>query len=89
VNLRYFPELAAGRHDKPLVHELVQLKSRNVQFSTIWTGEASLHLFDHPYLEIGDLTPISVGAGFRFSFAFTVDDVVPLQDLRATTTVAT
>jgi hypothetical protein len=89
VNLRYFPELAAGRHNKPLIHELVQLKSRSVQFSTIWTGEASLTLFDHPHLEIGDLTPISVGAGFRFSFAFTVDDVVPLQDLRATTTVAT
>ena|SRR5688572_20997213 len=34
VNLRYFPELAAGKHDEPLIHELVQLKSRNVQFST-------------------------------------------------------
>jgi len=82
VNLRYFPELAAGKHDDPLIHQLVQLKSRDVRFSTIWTGDASLRIFEHPHLEIGDLAPISVGAGFRFSFAFTVDDVVPLKDLR-------
>jgi hypothetical protein len=82
VNLRYFPELAAGRHDQPLVHELVQLKSRDVHLSTMWTGDASLSIAEHPHLEIGDLAPVSVGAGFRFSFAFTVDDVVPLEDLR-------
>jgi acetoacetate decarboxylase len=89
VNVRYFPELAAGNHDKPLVHELVQLKSRNVQFSTMWTGDASLDVFTHPHLEIGDLAPVSVGAGFRFSFAFTVDDVVQLKDLRTPVAVAT
>src|SRR5262245_64731094 len=83
VNVRYFPELAAGKHGRPAVHELVQLKSRNVQFSKIWTGEAALRIFDHPHLEIGDLAPVSVGNGFRFSFAFTVDDVVQLKDLRA------
>jgi acetoacetate decarboxylase len=82
VNVRYFPTLQAGKHDEPAVHELVQLKSRDVQFSTIWTGDASLSILDHPHLEIGDLAPTSVGAGFRFSFAFTVDDVVPLKDLR-------
>jgi len=85
INVRYFPELTAGKHDQPAVHELVQLKSRNVQFSTIWTGEASLRIFDHPHLEIGDLAPVSVGNGFRFSFAFTVDDVVRLKDLRQST----
>src|SRR5262245_52007269 len=67
VNVRYFPELAAGKHDQPAVHELVQLKSRNVQFSPIWTGAASLRFLDHPYLELGDLAPVSVGAGYRFS----------------------
>lgn len=82
VNIRYFPELAAGRHEHPAVHELVQLKSRDVQFSTIWTGAAALRIDDHPHLEIGDLAPVSVGAGFRFSFAFTVDDVATLEDLR-------
>ena len=85
VNLRYFPELAGGKHDTPVINELVQLKSRNVQFSTIWTGEASLSVLAHPHQEIGDLAPVTVGAGFRFSFAFTVDDLVPLKDLRTST----
>jgi acetoacetate decarboxylase len=89
VNVRYFPELAAGRHDRPAVHELVQLKSRDVQFSTIWTGPAALGVADHPHLEVGDLAPVSVGAGFRFSFAFTVDDLAPLEDLRRAPTVET
>jgi hypothetical protein len=45
-NVRYFPDLAAGSHDRPSVHELVQLRSRNVQFSPIWKGDASLVFFD-------------------------------------------
>jgi acetoacetate decarboxylase len=83
VNVRYFPDLSAGRHDRPAVHELVQLKSRDVQFSTIWTGDATLTFFDHPSLELADLRPVRVTAGYRFSFAFTVDDLVHLRDLRA------
>jgi acetoacetate decarboxylase len=89
VNVRYFPELAAGKHDTPAVHELVQLRSRDVQFSTVWTGDAELRLFDHPHLELADLAPVTVGAGFRFSFAFTVDDVALLKDLRAPVAAAT
>jgi acetoacetate decarboxylase len=84
-NVRYFPDLAAGAHDRPTVHELVQLKSRNVQFSTIWKGRASLTFFDHPSLEVIDLRPTRVVAGYRFSFAFTVDDIVHVRDLRADT----
>ena len=82
VNVRHFPELAAGRHDRPAVHELVQLKSRDVQISPIWKGEASLQYFDHPYLELPSLRPIKVGAGYRFSCALTVDDLILLRDLR-------
>jgi acetoacetate decarboxylase len=82
VNVRYFPELAAGRHDRPAVHELVQLKSRDVQVSPIWKGEAQLGFLEHPTIELPALRPVSVGAGYRFSFALTVDDLVPLRDLR-------
>ena len=80
-NVRYFPDLAAGAHDRPSVHELVQLKSRNVQFSPIWKGDASLTLFDHPSSELADLRPTRVIAGYRFSFAFTVDDLVHVRTL--------
>ncbi len=82
VNTRYFPELVAGKHDLPAVHELVQLKSRDVQISPIWKGEAALQVFEHPYLELPDLRPTAVVAGYRFSFALTVDDLLPLRDLR-------
>jgi acetoacetate decarboxylase len=83
VNVRHFPELVAGRHDLPAVHELVQLKSRDVHVSSIWKGEASLHFLDHPYLELPALRPVKVRAGYRFSCALTVDDLVVLRDLRA------
>jgi acetoacetate decarboxylase len=82
VNTRYFPELVAGKHEQPAVHELVQLKSRDVQVSPIWKGEASLNMFAHPCLELPDLQPTAVIAGYRFSFALTVDDLLPLRDLR-------
>jgi acetoacetate decarboxylase len=82
VNVRYFPELAAGRHERPAVHELVQLKSRDVMMSTVWKGEATLAVFDNPYLELPELRPTEVLAGYRFSFALTVDDLVLLRDLR-------
>jgi len=82
-NVRYLPDLAAGAHDRPAVHELVQLRSRDVQFSPIWKGAASLTFFDHPTLELDELRPLRVLAGYRFSFAFTVDDLVHVRDLRA------
>jgi acetoacetate decarboxylase len=84
VNVRHFPELVAGKHDQPAVHELVQLKSRDVRISPIWKGEAELTIFDHPYLELPELRPLRVLAGYRFSCALTVDDLILLQDLRNT-----
>lgn len=82
VNTRYFPELAAGRHDLPAVHELVQLKSRDVGISPVWKGGATLNFFEHPFLELSALWPTAVGAGYRFSFALTVDDLLLLRDLK-------
>lgn len=82
VNVRHFPELALANRAHAAVHELVQLRSRNVQISPIWKGEAALRILDHPYLELPDLQPQTVLAGYRFSIALTVDDLAPLQDLR-------
>lgn len=82
VNTRYFPELVADKYERPAVHELVQLKSRDVRMSPIWKGSAALELFQHPYIELPDLRPTAVIAGYRFSFALTVDDLQPLRDLR-------
>lgn len=82
VNVRYYPELVAGRHDRPAVHELVQLKSRDVQVSQAWKGDAVLKVFDHPYCELPALRPLKTLAGYRFSCALTVDDLIVLRDLR-------
>lgn len=79
---RHFPELTAGKHDTPAVYELVQLKSRDVHIGTIWKGDAELKVFDHPYLELPALRPLKVIAGYRFPCALTVDDLIPLCDLR-------
>ncbi len=83
INIRHFPELVAGRHDRPAVCELVQLKSRDVHLSPIWKGEAILKILDHPHLELPELRPTRVIAGYRFSCALTIDDLVFLRDLRA------
>jgi acetoacetate decarboxylase len=82
VNVRHFPELIAGHHDQPAVHELMQLKSRDVQISPIWKGEATLNVLEHPYLELPALRPQKVVAGYRFSCALTVDDLILLRDLK-------
>ncbi len=82
VNTRHFPELVAGKHDRPAVYELVQLKSRDVHISPIWKGDADLTLFDHPYLELPEFRPVKVLAGYRFSSALIVDDLILLRDLR-------
>jgi acetoacetate decarboxylase len=82
VNTRHFPELVAGKHEQPAVYELVQLKSRDVHISPILKGDATLKFYDHPYLELPDLRPTKVLAGYRFSCALTVDDLLVLRDLK-------
>jgi hypothetical protein len=81
VNVRHFPRLAAGRHDDPQIHELVRSRSRDRSASDIWEGEASLELFDAPGEEHTLLAPVSVGRGYRFTFAYTVDDLETVKEL--------
>jgi acetoacetate decarboxylase len=81
VNVRYFPRLAAGRHDDPAVHELVRSRSRDRAVSEIWEGAASLDLSDAPGEEHTLLAPVSVDRGYRFTFAYTVDDLETVKEL--------
>jgi acetoacetate decarboxylase len=75
VNVRYFPRLSAGRHAEPQVHELVRARSRDRSVSAIWEGEATLSLFAAPGEEHTLLEPVDVARGYRFTFAYTVDDL--------------
>jgi acetoacetate decarboxylase len=75
VNVRHFARLAAGHHDDPAVHELVRARSRDRHVSQVWEGKAELELFDAPGEEHALLAPVRIGRGYRFSFAYTVDDL--------------
>jgi acetoacetate decarboxylase len=75
VNVRHFPRLAAGRHDDPAVHELVRARSRDRAVSEVWEGAASLELVEAPGEEHALLAPVRVARGYRFTFAYTVDDL--------------
>lgn len=81
VNVRHFPRLAAGRHDDPAVHELVRARSTNRDVSEIWEGPAELELFEAPGEEHSMLAPTSVERGYRFTFAYTVEDLETVRDL--------
>lgn len=81
VNVRHFPRLAAGHHDDPAVHELVKSRSRDRAVSEIWKGSAELELFDAPGEEHTLLAPVSVQRGYRFTFAYTVDDLETVRSL--------
>lgn len=82
VNLRHFPQLAAGAHETPAVHELVGARSRDRVVSPIWEGSATLELPDAGPEELSALRPVRIGKGFRFTFAYTVDDLATERDLR-------
>lgn len=81
VNARHFPRLEKGRHDEPAVHELVRSRSLDRSISEIWEGEATLEIFDAPAEEVSALAPVRVGRGFRFTLAYSVDDLETLTGL--------
>ena len=81
INRRHFPRLAAGRHSDPAVHELVRARSRDRSISAIHKGPATLELYPAPNEEHDALAPVRMGDGFRFQFAYTVDDLETVKSL--------
>ena len=81
VNVRHFPRLAAGRHDEPQVHELVRSLSRDRSASTVYAGEATLNIHAARGEEHHILAPVELGRGYRFTFAYTVDDLETVKEL--------
>ena len=81
VNARHFPRLEKDRHDEPAVHELVRSKAYDRSASEIWTGSATLDFHDAPNEELAALAPVRVGAGWRFTIGYSVDDLETLTEL--------
>jgi acetoacetate decarboxylase len=82
VNLLHCPRLAAGKRDKPAVHELVENVPHDVKIEQSWIGEGSLTLPMCRGEEVSDLAPVRCGKGMRASLAYIVDDLKTLKDLR-------
>ncbi len=81
INRRHFPRLEAGRWQQPAVHELVRARSSDRSISSIHEGAATLVLHAAPGEEHAELAPVRVGKGFRFQFAYTVDDLETVREL--------
>ncbi|HEY0390023.1 MAG TPA: acetoacetate decarboxylase family protein [Gaiellales bacterium] len=79
LNRRHFPRLAAGRWNDPAVDELVRARSSDRSASEIRVGPATLRLHPAPGEEHDALAPVRVGEGFRFQFAYTVDDLETVE----------
>lgn len=75
INRRHMPDLRADRHHIPLVSDLVRQKVRSVAMSPVWSGAATLSLYDSEVHEIGMLAPKRVGRGYRYTMAMTIDDL--------------
>jgi acetoacetate decarboxylase len=82
LNLLHFPSLAAGRHDKPAIHELVENVPHDVKVEQAWIGDGVLALPVLKNEELSDLAPRRCGKGIRASMAYVVDDLKTLKDLR-------
>jgi acetoacetate decarboxylase len=82
INLLHTPRLAAGKQDKPAVHELVENVPHDVKIEQAWIGEGSLKLPVADGEDMSDLAPIRTGKGVRASMAYIVDDLKTLKDLR-------
>ena len=78
VNLLHWPQLEAGKHDKPAVHKLVENVPHGIRIEQAWIGEGSLTLPVAQGEELSDLAPVRCGKGIRASLAYIVDDLKTL-----------
>jgi acetoacetate decarboxylase len=83
VNLLHQPRLAAGVHDKPAIHELVENVPHDVKIEQAWVGDGTLTLPVVRGEELSDLAPIRCGKGIRASMAYIVDDLKTLKQITA------
>jgi hypothetical protein len=78
VNLLHQPRLAAGMHDKPAIHQLVENVPHDLKIEQAWVGDGTLTLLVARGEELSDLAPIRCDKGVRASMAYIVDDLKTL-----------
>jgi enduracididine biosynthesis enzyme MppR len=70
VHTRHFPAWHPG---EAAMSELVVAKTSNMDFSDIWSGEASLHFHETSDPDLASLAPVEMGRGYLFSYAETLE----------------
>ena len=68
---RFMPSIELGA--EPSMDELVTMRSRDVEVSPAWTGEAELAFHDSPVEELGAIAPREMIAGYWRSVGATWD----------------
>jgi acetoacetate decarboxylase len=66
---RLVPDLAGG---PPLVHDLARNIVTDFGVAGVWTGTATLELYESEFEELAALRPLEVLGGFRCAVAFTI-----------------
>ena len=77
---RYFPQLAAGRQDKPPVDELTMSLTDNLAIVDVWAGSAELAIPEVRGEELHLIAPKRVGRGYRLGMAYSVTDLRILKN---------
>jgi Acetoacetate decarboxylase (ADC) len=77
---RYFPQLAAGRQDKPPVDELTMSLTDNLAIVDVWAGSAELRIPEVQGEDMHLIAPLRVGRGYRLGMAYSVTDLRILKN---------
>jgi acetoacetate decarboxylase len=77
---RYFPQLAAGRQDRPPVDELTMSLTDNLAIVDLWAGAAELRMPEVQGEDMHLIAPLRVGRGYRLGMAYSVTDLRILKD---------
>jgi acetoacetate decarboxylase len=77
---RYFPQLVAGRQDKPPVDELTLSLTDDLKIVDVWAGSAELSIPDVRGEDLHTLTPQRVGRGYRLGMSYSVTDLRILKN---------
>jgi acetoacetate decarboxylase len=77
---RYFPQLAAGRQDKPSVDELTMSLTDNLAIVDVWAGSAELTIPEVADEDMHQIAPQRVGRGYRLGMAYSVTDLRILKN---------
>ncbi|HET6238685.1 MAG TPA: acetoacetate decarboxylase family protein [Acetobacteraceae bacterium] len=77
---RYFPQLAAGRQDKPAVDELTMSLTDNLAIVDVRAGSAELRIPEVQGEDMHLIAPLRAGRGYRLGMAYSVADLRILKN---------